>query len=75
MDKQKDDLYEVFKHISILEVLFFIPASLLFFYLPVNNFISIILNVAIVILSGIGTSAVYRYSRKLIKRKKESPKG
>lgn len=75
MNKQKDDLYEVFKHISILEVLFFIPASLLFLYLPVNSFISIILNVVIVILSGIGASAVYRYSRKLINRKQESPKG
>ncbi|MGE6632051.1 DUF6007 family protein [Bacillus sp. NPDC077027] len=64
MKKQKDELYEIFKHISILEVVFFIPASLLFLYLPVNSFISIILNVIIVMLTGIGASAVYKYSRK-----------
>ncbi|OJT66765.1 DUF6007 family protein [Bacillus licheniformis] len=71
MNKQKDGLYEVFKHMSIMELVFFIPVSFLFFYLPVNNIMSIILNLFIVILTGIGLATVYNFVRKQISQKKK----
>ncbi|WP_375335814.1 DUF6007 family protein [Bacillus sp. WMMC1349] len=58
-NNDKDDLYDIFRHISMMEVLFFLPIGFLFVYLPVTNFLSIFINLMIVILCVIGFATFY----------------
>ncbi|MDA1476407.1 DUF6007 family protein [Bacillus changyiensis] len=68
-NKHKDDLYDIFKHVSMMDIILFVPIGFLFVYLSVTNFMSIIRNLMIVILCGIGFAAIYHVVKELIFQK------
>ncbi|WP_271341277.1 DUF6007 family protein [Bacillus changyiensis] len=68
-NKHKADLYNIFKHVSMMEIILFLPIGFLFVYLPVTNFFSMIINLMIVILCVIGLVTIYHIVKGRISRK------
>lgn len=54
-----DSFYRMFKDITILELISFIPLLLLFAYLPKSNIFNIFINVIIIILCCFGISFLF----------------
>ncbi|MCJ1783517.1 DUF6007 family protein [Mammaliicoccus sciuri] len=54
-----NNLKEIFKDITILEIICFIPFMFLFSYLPNSNMICIIVNIVIVIFCCLGASHLF----------------
>ncbi|GAB4073055.1 DUF6007 family protein [Barrientosiimonas marina] len=66
-----DDLKGVFDRMGILDLIFIIPMFLLFSYLPVYNFWSIIINTIIVIFFAFGLSAAFHILVSIIKKRND----
>ncbi|MCD8882359.1 DUF6007 family protein [Mammaliicoccus sciuri] len=58
-----NNLKEIFKDITILEIICFIPFMFLFSYLPNSNMICIIVNIVIVIFCCLGASHLFYLSK------------
>ncbi|ADC51568.1 hypothetical protein BpOF4_17635 [Alkalihalophilus pseudofirmus OF4] len=71
MKHDQEDVIQLFKGITIWEVSLFVPATLLFLYLPADNFFHIIINVVIFFLCVIGIYSIISYL-KLVKKKKRN---
>ncbi|MCD8795388.1 DUF6007 family protein [Mammaliicoccus sciuri] len=54
-----NNLKEILKNITILEIICFIPFMFLFSYLPNSNMICIIVNIVIVIFCCLGASHLF----------------
>lgn len=65
-----NDLKEAMNGLGWLDLIFLIPLSFLYIYLPTYNFISILLNVLIIILVSIGLSSLSFSIKNLIKNNK-----
>lgn len=63
------DLKSIFNRMGILDLIFLIPMFLLFSYLPSYNFLSILLNVIIVILFTFGLAVAFNIVVNSIKKK------
>ncbi|MBI5974879.1 DUF6007 family protein [Staphylococcus canis] len=69
--ERKDDLDESLRTFGWLDFIFFIPFSLLFYYLPSDHWWQFLINVIIMILSAVGTAhIVYIIKKKKAKRGK-----
>ncbi|PTI46004.1 hypothetical protein BU120_02895 [Staphylococcus xylosus] len=62
-----NDLKEAMNGLGWLDLIFLIPLSFLYIYLSTYNFISILLNVLIIILVSIGLSSLSFSIKNLIK--------
>ncbi|ERN53786.1 DUF6007 family protein [Alkalihalophilus marmarensis] len=69
MKHNQQDVVQMFKGITIWEISLFVPATLLFLYLPVDNFFHIIINVVIFFLCVIGIYSIITYFKSLKKKK------
>lgn len=65
-----NDLKEAMNGFGWLDLIFLIPLFLLYIYLPTYNFISIFLNVLIIILVSIGLSSLSLSIKNFIKNNK-----
>ncbi|WP_436864989.1 DUF6007 family protein [Mammaliicoccus sciuri] len=64
-----NNLKEIFKNITILEIICFIPFMFLFSYLPNSNMICTIVNIVIVIFCCLGASHLFCLINDYIKNK------
>ncbi|SCU30367.1 Uncharacterised protein [Staphylococcus xylosus] len=63
-----NNLKQALNSLGWLDLMFLIPLFFLYMYLPTYNFISILLNVLIIILVSIGLSSLSFSIKKLYKR-------